>query len=53
MTGGDEYGSVFENSLVTHKILLPPKARGTVTYVAEEGSYDVNVIITYLKLVIW
>jgi V-type H+-transporting ATPase subunit A len=43
ITGGDIFGSVFENSLMDdHKILLPPRARGTVTRIAEAGSYTVD-----------
>ncbi|ANB12734.1 H(+)-transporting V1 sector ATPase subunit A [Sugiyamaella lignohabitans] len=42
ITGGDIIGSVYENSLLSdHKILLPPRARGTVTHIAEPGSYTV------------
>lgn len=36
---------VHENSLIRHKIMLPPKNRGTVTYVAPPGNYDVNVSV--------
>jgi V-type H+-transporting ATPase subunit A len=43
ITGGDIWGSVFENSLLNdHKILLPPRARGTITRIAEAGSYTVD-----------
>ncbi|KAI9828461.1 MAG: H(+)-transporting V1 sector ATPase subunit A [Thelocarpon impressellum] len=43
ITGGDIFGSVFENSLLTdHKIMLPPRARGTITHIAEKGSYKVD-----------
>ncbi|EPY49709.1 V-type ATPase subunit A [Schizosaccharomyces cryophilus OY26] len=43
VSGGDVFGSVFENSLFNdHKIMLPPRARGTVTYLAEAGSYTVD-----------
>jgi vacuolar-type H+-ATPase catalytic subunit A/Vma1 len=43
ITGGDVFGSVFENSLFNdHKILLPPRARGTITRIAEKGSYTVD-----------
>lgn len=43
ISGGDIYGSIFENSLLEdHKILLPPRARGTITYIAEAGSYSVD-----------
>lgn len=43
LTGGDIYGIVHENTLVKHKMLLPPKAKGTVTYIAEPGNYTVDV----------
>ena len=42
VTGGDVYGLVQENTLIKHKIMLPPKARGTVTYVAPPGNYPVK-----------
>ncbi|KAI9290034.1 V-type proton ATPase catalytic subunit A [Umbelopsis sp. AD052] len=43
ITGGDIYGTVYENSLVSvHKIMLPPKDRGTVTFIAPKGSYTLN-----------
>ncbi|XP_077985004.1 V-type proton ATPase catalytic subunit A isoform X2 [Glandiceps talaboti] len=45
MTGGDIYAEVPENRLITHRLLLPPKARGTVTYIAEPGSYDINDVV--------
>lgn len=42
ITGGDIWGTVFENSLVNdHKILLPPRARGTITRISPAGSYTV------------
>ncbi|KAJ6155814.1 hypothetical protein N7470_006380 [Penicillium chermesinum] len=43
ITGGDIWGIVFENSLLNeHKILLPPRARGTITRIAPAGSYTVD-----------
>jgi V-type (H+)-ATPase V1 A subunit len=43
ITGGDVFGSVVENSLLNdHKILLPPRAKGTITRIAEKGSYTVD-----------
>ncbi|KAJ3079369.1 hypothetical protein HK102_003830 [Quaeritorhiza haematococci] len=42
VTGGDIFGKVFENSLLTHSIMLPPKARGTITYIAPKGQYDLT-----------
>ena len=46
ITGGDCFGSVFENSLLSdHKILLPPRARGTITRMPKKGSYTVDTNI--------
>ncbi|QLG74266.1 hypothetical protein HG535_0G01500 [Zygotorulaspora mrakii] len=43
ITGGDIFGTVFENSLIeNHKILLPPRARGTITWLAPAGEYTVD-----------
>ena len=42
MTGGDIYATVQENSLIEHKIMLPPGARGNVTYVAPAGEYSLE-----------
>ncbi|KAI5461389.1 ATP synthase alpha/beta family, nucleotide-binding domain-containing protein [Mariannaea sp. PMI_226] len=43
VAGGDVWGHVFENSFISvHKILLPPRARGTITKIAGEGEYTVT-----------
>ncbi|CAE6375064.1 unnamed protein product [Rhizoctonia solani] len=43
ISGGDIFGSVYENSLVdNHKIMLSPRALGTITSIAEKGSYTVE-----------
>jgi vacuolar-type H+-ATPase catalytic subunit A/Vma1 len=43
ITGGDCFGTVFENSLVNeHKVLLPPRARGTITRMPKKGTYTVD-----------
>ncbi|KAF2269400.1 V-type ATPase [Lojkania enalia] len=50
ITGGDVFGSVFENSLLSdHKILLPPRAKGTITRIADAGSYTVDEKILELE----
>lgn len=42
ISGGDVWGTVFENSFLSvHKILLPPRARGTITKIASKGEYTV------------
>ncbi|CAG8609370.1 11384_t:CDS:10 [Dentiscutata erythropus] len=46
ITGGDIYGKVYENSLVNdHYIMLPPKSLGTITHIAEKGSYSLEDIV--------
>ncbi|KAI5924375.1 V-type ATPase [Camillea tinctor] len=43
ISGGDVWGTVFENSFIqVHKILLPPRARGTITRIAPKGEYTVD-----------
>ncbi|KAI1745952.1 V-type ATPase [Xylaria scruposa] len=43
VSGGDVWGTVFENSFIkVHKILLPPRARGTITKIAPKGEYTVE-----------
>ncbi|EMC93826.1 hypothetical protein BAUCODRAFT_150075 [Baudoinia panamericana UAMH 10762] len=50
ITGGDVWGSVYENSLLyDHKILLPPRARGTITRMPKKGSYTVDEKILELE----
>jgi V-type H+-transporting ATPase subunit A len=39
------YAIVHENTLVKHKLLLPPRAKGTVTYIASPGNYTVDVSV--------
>lgn len=48
ITGGDMYAIVHENTLVKHKMILPPKAKGTVTYMADPGNYTVDVSILFI-----
>lgn len=46
ISGGDIFGSVYENSLVdNHKIMLPPRALGTINRIAEPGNYTVDDVV--------
>ncbi|GKB34320.1 V-type proton ATPase catalytic subunit A, partial [Tanacetum coccineum] len=49
ITGGDLYATVFENSLVEHRIALPPDAMGKVTYVAPAGHYSLKDTVLELE----
>jgi V-type H+-transporting ATPase subunit A len=43
ISGGDVWGTVFENSFIkVHKVLLPPRAKGTITKIADKGQYTVD-----------
>jgi hypothetical protein len=43
ITGGDCFGIVWENSLLNeHRILLPPRAKGTIKKMPQKGSYTVD-----------
>jgi len=42
VTGGDIYGIVHENSLLDHRLMLPPGAKGKITYIAPAGQYNID-----------
>lgn len=42
VSSGDVIGNVIENTMVTHKIMLPPGAMGKVTFIASEGNYTLE-----------
>ncbi|KDE08013.1 V-type proton ATPase catalytic subunit A isoform 2 [Microbotryum lychnidis-dioicae p1A1 Lamole] len=46
ISGGDIFGKVYENSLVSeHKIMMNPRGMGTITSINEKGSYAVDDIV--------
>uniref|UniRef100_A0A5S6QIR5 H(+)-transporting two-sector ATPase n=1 Tax=Trichuris muris TaxID=70415 RepID=A0A5S6QIR5_TRIMR len=45
VSGGDVLGVVHENTLVKHKIMLPPRACGTISYIAPAGNYRVDDVV--------
>lgn len=49
MKGGDVLGSVPETPVVLHKIMVPPKMKGTVAKIAAKGKYTVNDTVAVLK----
>jgi len=42
ITGGDIFGKVFENTLITHWVMLPPKEMGTIVEIAPNGNYTLK-----------
>ncbi len=49
VTGGDILGTVPETEVVLHKIMVPPKMKGTITKIAPAGAYTVLEPIVTLK----
>ncbi|MCI2058194.1 MAG: V-type ATP synthase subunit A [Oscillibacter sp.] len=49
VTGGDVLGTVPETSVVLHKIMVPPNLSGTVTKIAEQGSYTIRQTVAVVK----
>ena len=45
ITGGDVFGSVIENTLITHQIMLSPRDYGTVTFIAPAGTYTLADVV--------
>lgn len=42
------FGTVQENTLIELRIMVHPKGRGTITYIAEAGDYDIDVRISFI-----
>ncbi len=45
VSGGDIYGTVFENVLLLHRIMVHPRAMGQITHIAAEGDYTITETI--------
>ena len=42
VSGGDIYGKVAENNIITHFLMVTPGTSGTVTYLAPPGKYTIK-----------
>jgi len=49
VTGGDIFGSVRENNMITHKIMVPPEAKGEVTFIRDNGPVTCRDIVLELE----
>eukprot|EP01083_Nonionella_stella_P074944 203450_1 len=49
VSGGDVLGTVQENPLIVHKVLMPPNVAGTVTWMVKEGDYTLDDKIMTVK----
>ncbi len=50
LTQGDVFGIINENSLFSeHRIMVPPGAKGRVTYIAPSGDYNIHEKVLELE----
>ena len=42
VSGGDIYATVQENALIEHRLMVPPNAKGKVTWIAPDGEYSID-----------
>jgi len=49
LTGGDIYATVRENSLIEHRLMVDPKAKGEVVFIAPAGLYTNDDHVLGLK----
>jgi V-type H+-transporting ATPase subunit A len=45
ISGGDIYGTVPENNIITHQVMAKPGTMGTITYLAAAGSYTIDDVV--------
>lgn len=51
LSQGDIFGTVYENSLFSeHSILVPPRAKGRITYIAPAGDYNIHEEVLELEV---
>lgn len=46
---GDIIGTVPETALITHKIMIPNNISGKLTWIADEGSYNIDTVIAKVE----
>lgn len=49
LAGGDIYGTVDENQLINHKIMVPPNVQGRVKSIVGKGMYTLDDVIMVLE----
>ncbi len=49
VSGGDIIAETPETKLITHKIMIPPNLRGTISWVAKDGEYTINDVIAKIN----
>ena len=45
VSGGDIFGIVRENTLIEHRIMIPPESMGKITMIVPEGDYKLSEVV--------
>lgn len=49
LSSGDIFGTISETPLIIHKLMVPPKLKGTVKEVLNDGSYNIESVLVKLE----
>ncbi len=49
VSGGEVVGEVPETEVIMHRVMVPPGVKGEITWMIDEGSYNVDTIIAKVK----
>ena len=49
ISGGDIYGTVPENNIITHSVMCKPGSMGVISYIAPKGSYTIEDVVLKTK----
>jgi len=49
VVGGDAIGTVKEGMTIVHKVMVPPRTKGKLSWVAPSGDYNVDTVIAKLE----
>lgn len=49
VSGGEILGEVPETEVIVHRVMVPPGIKGEITWVIDEGSYNIDTVIAKVK----
>jgi V/A-type H+-transporting ATPase subunit A len=49
VVGGDALGTVKEGMTIVHKVMVPPRTKGKLSWIAPSGDYNVDTVIAKLE----
>lgn len=49
ISGGEILGEVPETEVIVHKVMVPPEVKGEITWMIDEGLYNIDTVIAKVK----